>query len=72
MKEPVNKAKSRVSAIGIFVGIFLLACSSEPIGSSDDKVRLDVEDTIQTLTNRLVSVSDFKINSRNVLAEDRV
>lgn len=55
----------------IFVLLTLASCSSN-IGPSDKKVRLDVDESVQTMSQGLFYVSDFTLDSRDELSEDRV
>jgi hypothetical protein len=62
---------------GLLVFVFLLAgCgSTAPVGPSDEKVRLDYEDSLALLARAMRSpmkLQSFKIIERKVLAEDRV
>lgn len=63
-----------VWAFLIVMTILLTACSNEEVGPSKEKVKLDLQEWLDTQlrSNHLVSIDALKIDNRNVLAEDRV
>ena len=64
--------KDSIKVFVLIITIVLASCSREPIGPSDEKVRLDMDEKIGKLSKGLVDVAEFEINSREVLPEDRV
>lgn len=64
--------KDSIKAFVILTAIVLASCSTEPIGPPDDKVRMDMDEKIAKLSQDLIDVTEFEINSREKIAEDRV
>ena len=62
-----------VRTLGVLlVALLLSACGSEPIGPSDNKVRLDLQDKLNVLAGGLASLDEFEVVDRDELSEDRV
>ncbi len=58
----------------VVMTILLAACGNEKAGPSKEKVKLDLQEWLNTQlrSNHLVSVDTLKIDSRNAITEDRV
>ncbi len=72
MKGQKLNIKKVLGKCGVFIVILILTACGQDVGPSDKKVNLDVEDKIKASTKGLISISDFVIEKRDVLSEDRV
>ncbi|WP_193092870.1 hypothetical protein [Halomonas colorata] len=66
--------RQSVWAFFIVMTILLAACGNEEVGPSKEKVKLDLQEWLDTQlrSNHLVSIDTLTIDNRNALSEDLV